>query len=437
VRVINPEPGTQNVVMRNRLAELLAAAAQVEHDVLCQYLFAAATIKQHHAEGGVSYAQLEQMRGWKSTIMEVARQEMEHLGIVTNLLTAIGEAPRFDRPDFPARASILPIDGPSRLVRFSDRATLRFVCFEMPPSPPAKDLAYLRKRIPGFSPGNYDAIYKLYGEVKTLLGEIEADDLFIGPPSAQFVSGGNAVAARGVTLPGNAAEPVSMYDVMLPAITDTKTALDAVDQIIEEGEGGDASTPTSHFARFLTIDEQLVKMLAADPAFEPARQVVADPRSSSAAGGTTITNPATAQVSELFDLGYGVMIQLLMRMFAHSGESAQDVAALESIAFFPLMTTVIRPLSEVLTQLPAFSPETPDRAGPSYAFPRRLALLPHRKAAWRNLAMQLALLDEQAGAVAADARNPQALRPRLQLVAEQVARIRYTFENAMAMEVDP
>jgi hypothetical protein len=435
--VINPEPGTQNVVMRNRLAELLAAAAQVEHDVLCQYLFAAATIKQHHGEGGVSYAQLEQMRGWKSTIMEVARQEMEHLGIVTNLLTAIGEAPRFDRPEFPAAASILPIDGPSRLVRFSDRATLRFVCFEMPPDPPPNDLAYLRRRIPGFSPARYDAIYKLYAEVKTLLGEIEPDDLIIGPPSAQFVSGGNAVAARGVTLPGNAAGPVSMYDVSLPAITDAKSALDAVDQIIEEGEGGDASTPTSHFARFLAIDEQLVKMLAADPAFEPARQVVADPRTSSAPGGTTITNPATVQVCELFDLGYAVMIQLLIRMFAHSAESAQDVAALESIAFFPLMTTVIRPLSEVLTQLPAFEPEQPERAGPSYTFPKRISLLPHRKAAWRNLGMQLALLEGHASVVAADARNPQSVRPRLELVAQQVARIRYTFANAMAIEVNP
>lgn len=434
--MIDPEPGTQNVVMRNRLAELLVEAAQVEHDVLCQYLFAAATIKQHHAEGGVSYAQLERMRIWKSTIMEVARQEMEHLGIVTNLLTAIGEAPRFEHPDFPARASILPIDGPSRLVRFSDTATLRFVCFEMPPQPPAKDVTYLSRRIPGFDPAHYDAIYLLYGEVKKLLGEIEPDDLFIGPPSAQFVSGGNAVAARGVTLPGNAAGPVSMYDVSLPAITDTTSALDAVDQILEEGEGGDASTPTSHFARFLAIDEQLWQMRLADPTFEPARPVVSDPRTSGP-HGTTITNPATVQVSELFDLGYAVMIQLLMRMFAHTGESAQDVVALESIAFFPLMTTVIRPLSEILTQLPAFTPATPERAGPSYTFPKRLALLPHKKAAWRNIAMQLDLLKERAGVVAADTRNPPALRPRLTLVAEQLARISYTFESAMAIEVTP
>jgi hypothetical protein len=314
---------------------------------------------------------------------------------------------------------------------------LRFVCFEMPPQPPAKDLAYLQKRIPGFDPANYDAIYKLYAEVKDLLGDIEPADLFIGPPSAQFVSGGNAVAARGVTLPGDGAVPVSMYDVSLPAILGTESALKAVEQIIEEGEGGEASTPTSHFARFLAIDEALVKLRAADPGFEPARRVIADPRTSSGLGGTPITNLATKQVSELFDLGYSVMVQLLIRMFAHTDESAQDVVALESIAFFPLMTTVIRPLSEILTQLPAFTPETPERAGPSYTFPKRLELLPHRKAAWRNLAMQLALLEARAGVVAVDTRIPQALRSRLTLVAEQTARVRRTFQDAMAIEVNP
>ena len=71
-----PVPFPENVAQRNRLAELLALAAQVEHDVLCQYLFAAATLKQRHDEGGVTYEQLEQMRGWKSTLMLVARQEM-------------------------------------------------------------------------------------------------------------------------------------------------------------------------------------------------------------------------------------------------------------------------------------------------------------------------------------------------------------------------
>ena len=99
------------------------------------------------------------------------------------------------------------------------------------------------------------------------------------------------------------------------------------------------------------------------------------------------------------------------------------------------MTTVIRPLSEILTQLPAFGSNQPERAGPSYTFPKRIDLLPHRKAAWRNLGLQFALLERRGFAVADDLDNPEPVRPRLRLVAEQLSRIRLTFENAIGVEV--
>jgi rubrerythrin len=423
------------VVRRGQLAELLSRAAQVEHDILCQYLFAAATLKQYPDEGGVSYGQLEQIRRWKATILEVARQEMSHLGIVSNLLTAIGEAPRFDHPGFPTPTSILPIDQDSRLERFSAQTVLRFVCFEMPAELLPEETAYLDTRLADFQPASFDAIYVLYEEIKKLVEEIDPKHLFIGPPSAQFVSGGNAVAARGLTLPRNAAQPVSIYSFTLPAITDTKSALAAIDQIVEEGEGRSGHSPTSHFSRFLEMDRQLAHLLAEDPAFDPARNVVSDPRTSEAPGCTLITNPATVEVSQLFDVAYAVLIQLLSRMFAYTDESDQDVATLESIAFFPLMTTVIRPLAEMLTMLPAFEPTNPERAGASYTLPQRLGFLPHRESAWRNLGMELAFLEECARKVARDTRNPAPLRPRLKLVAEQFARIRYTFENRLALQV--
>jgi rubrerythrin len=425
---------TAPVARRGQLAELLSRAAQVEHDILCQYLFAAATLKQHPDEG-VSYGQLEQIRRWKATILEVARQEMSHLGIVSNLLTAIGEAPRFDHPEFPAPTSILPIGQESRLERFSEQTVLRFVCFEMPAEVLPEETAYLERRLVDFDPARFDAIYVLYEEIKKLVAEIDPKHLFIGPPSAQFVSGGTAVAARGLTLPRNAAQPVSIYSFTLPAITDTRSALAAIDQIVEEGEGRAGHSPTSHFSRFLEMDRRLGRMLAEDPAFEAARNVVSDPRTSEAPGCTVITNPATIEVSQLFDLAYAVLIQLLCRMFAYTDESDQDVATLESITFFPLMTTVIRPLAEMLTELPAFEPTQPERAGASYTLPNRLGFLPHRAAAWRNLSMQLAFLEECARKVARDTRNPAPLRPRLKLVSEQFARIRYTFENSLALRV--
>ncbi len=430
--------GVENVALRNELADLLDQAATVEHDVLCQYLFAAATFKQSPDEGGVTWAQLELMRGWKSTLMQVARQEMEHLGIVTNLLSAVGEAPRLDRPDFPVSARVLGIDQKSILLPFSRKTLLRFVCFEMPARLSATNRAFLETQIPGFTPGGYDGIFRLYSKVEALLGEIEPTDLLIGPASAQFVSGGNSVAARGITLPKDAAAPQNIYDIDLPAVTDVPSAIAAVRQIVDEGEGSSDDDGSSHFARFLMMYRELVAELERDPDFEPARDVVSDPRTGTGEFGTIITNPSTARISELFDLGYGVMIQMLMRLFAHTDETDAEIAGLESVAFFPLMTTVIRPLSEILTQLPAFEEAADPMAGPSFAFPRRLAMLPHREAAWRNIDLQLALLEARsAEAVAAGDSYPPALVPRLQMLFENVARIRFNFQRAMALEVSP
>jgi hypothetical protein len=130
-----------------------------------------------------------------------------------------------------------------------------------------EETAYLERRLVDFDPARFDAIYVLYEEIKKLVAEIDPKHLFIGPPSAQFVSGGTAVAARGLTLPRNAAQPVSIYSFTLPAITDTRSALAAIDQIVEEGEGRAGHSPTSHFSRFLEMDRRLGRMLAEDPAF--------------------------------------------------------------------------------------------------------------------------------------------------------------------------
>ena len=69
---------------RVRLANLLADAAELEHSAACQYLFLAFSMKRHPDEGGVNWRQLELMRQWEANILLIARQEMEHLGLVSN-----------------------------------------------------------------------------------------------------------------------------------------------------------------------------------------------------------------------------------------------------------------------------------------------------------------------------------------------------------------
>jgi len=342
---------------RIRLAELLSEAAELEHGLMCQYLYAAFSLKRQPEEG-VSWAQLELMRRWEASIMLVARQEMEHLGLVNNMLTAIGEAPYFERPNFPLGPRHYPIDIPFKLERLTPGA--QFITTEVIPVP-----------------------------------------------------------IRGVSLAGKA-----VYDVNLVAVKDLASAELAIAQILREGEGIPEPTPSSHFARFLAIAEELAAAQREDPGFDPARPVIEDPRG-------RIKNRATRAVADLFELAYGTLMLMLMRYFAHADETQAELAALQQTAFFPLMTTAIRPLGEVLTLLPAHTDKPTPTAGASFKFTRNLTLHPHRRAAWQVMLLQLEQLAADASRLCTLPDYPEPVRERLELVYENAARMALVFSGAM------
>lgn len=434
-----PADMAAQVSLRNQLANLLAEAAEIEHDLLCQYLFAAFSLKRYPEEG-VSWAQLEMMRRWAGTLMLVARQEMEHLGLVCNLLTAIGEAPNFRRPAFPIRRDYYPTGQPSELKRFDRDVLLSFVCYEMPRAISPEDWGHLARYIPGFSPEQYDGLFRLYGQIERLFTAIDPAVLFIGPPSAQFLSSSanspfSAASPRGRTFAPNPKQLPSIYDVSLRAVTDRASALEVVRQIVDEGEGADEHSTTSHFARFIAMHREYCDELQADPGFTPGRAVVANPRLADGepGAGTPITDERTAQVMRLFNLCYETMLIMLARYFSDTDEGPADMVALGQVVFFPMMTIIMRPLGEVLTQLPAFADDDGARAGPAFSFDRRLALLPHRQAAWRNIQMQLSLMGSLSEELARASAFPATIAARLQLVYENIARIQMNFNNAMVL----
>ena len=423
---------------RNQLAELLTIAAQIEHDVMVQYLFAAFSLKKTVSEGGVTYEQLELMRNWATNMMMVARQEMEHLGYVSNLLTAMGEAPVFRRPAFPMSMDKFPLHEPSSLDAFSADTALRFVCYEMPNIVSPEHAAYLKKYIKDFNPATYDGIYRMYVEIENLFEQIDAKDLFIGPPSAQFLTGGNSVVTRGRIYPERTTgKPTPIYDTELRPVTNLESAKSAIKQIVDEGEGASESSTTSHFARFLQMHMELTTMLQKDPKFKPARQVGSNPRVSGSDGTSTIkgvtyiTNTDTIKVMKVFDQAYGTMLLMLMRYFAHTDETEADLIGLQNTVFFPMMTVGIRPLAEVLTQLPAHEATSPLRAGPSFTIPKAVQLLPHRESAWRVILGELQLLTNLAKELKTITTFPLQMQNRLELTYENFARMSMNFHDAM------
>src|SRR6188508_637876 len=85
----------QVIQTRDDLISALDEAAELEHGLMCQYLYAAFSLKKAGEPDSpygpaLTPAQYEVTRRWQATILKVARQEMEHLGLANNLRIGIG-----------------------------------------------------------------------------------------------------------------------------------------------------------------------------------------------------------------------------------------------------------------------------------------------------------------------------------------------------------
>ena len=90
---------------------------------MCQYLFAAFSLKQRTDEG-LTPEELEVVTRWRQTMAHVATEEMLHLALVQNVLSAIGAAPHLTRPNLPAPARHYPAGVNLTLVPFPAWALL-------------------------------------------------------------------------------------------------------------------------------------------------------------------------------------------------------------------------------------------------------------------------------------------------------------------------
>ena len=123
---------------REHLIHLLTEAAEVEHNILCSYLYAVFSLKVG-VEEGFTLREADAVRRWAQVLQDVAMEEMGHLATVNNLLVAVGGSPHFDRPNLPLAPGYHPSCFVVRLSPF-DRATLdHFIYLERPEEEPLPD----------------------------------------------------------------------------------------------------------------------------------------------------------------------------------------------------------------------------------------------------------------------------------------------------------
>ena len=363
---------------RSPLIYMLCAAAELEHALMCEYLFAAFSLKRSVDEG-LTHEQLAAVDRWRSTILTVAKQEMLHLAIACNLLTSIGVSPHLSRPNLPQPARHYPSGVRLELLPFGEQALRHFLFLERPEGMDLNDaegLAAMENAIPLMGEEEIAPHLQEFRTVGHLYRSIEAgfrhlaeklgeENLFLGPSGSQ---------TRGELFGWKELGPIS----------NTDEAARAIEAIVEQGEGSRGDWRNAHFGRFLSVLTEYLQMMENAPGLEVTRPVLPVLVRPPETGGEVnlITDPATARVADLCNVTYEVLLHLLYRLMSHIDESADQIGTLATVAV-GIMNDVIGPLADILSTMPV-GPEHPGRtAGASFElFYQPDYLLPHRRAAW-------------------------------------------------------
>jgi len=333
---VAPAPPIPPITTREELIDALGKAAEIEHALMCQYLFAAFSLDR--TAPGLSPADQEHVRTFAQMTLLIARQEMEHLGIVCNLLIGVGASPNFDRPNLPLQANYYQVDLPLALLPFGER----FLVLAEQLEAPCQDHAH--EPLP-----YYPSVAAIYDRLRDGLVRLGAasPDLFLGADDPQLTN-----ADFGVP-------PAQLwYDVALMPVTDLPSALAAIDLIRVQGEGATADDPHSHYERFVAMHRTWDALPAATRA-QMVRPAPANPMTSARGDVnprvtcTVLTDERAVGLANLENRCYELLLLLLSRLYGATDATAADRAMYQEYAFFPLMTMVVRPVSEILVELPA------------------------------------------------------------------------------------
>jgi hypothetical protein len=311
----------------------LQQAIELEHATIPTYLTALYSIKPGHNQRAVSI-----IRG-------IVIEEMLHMSLASNMLNAIGGIPQINRPGFvPKYPTRLPAGLRPDLTVTLKKCSLEqirdvFMSIEEPET--TTDPVRRHGQTIGWF---YDEIAKAFKELS------RQGDIFVGDPARQL---------RGWPSVGE-----------LIAVTDLESALAAIQEIVEQGEGAspinpdDAQHELAHFYRFseifhgrgLVIEPGGYSYTGAPIPFDPKGvwPMMDNPSLAALPPGSRAWN-----LSNLFNRSYQDLLNALNRVFnGHPDELDSAVGIMYSL------DVAARQLMETPNGLPG-----DETAGPSFEQP--------------------------------------------------------------------
>ncbi len=339
---------------REMLLSALYEAAELEHNLMCTYLYAAFSLRSGEGEG-LSATEAAAVARWRQTIIEVAIDEMGHLAAVWNITAALGGSPRFGRGNFPLDPGMLPAGIVVKLAPFNEAVLQHFIHLERPHGSTEPDGE-------GFAPElqfkrgssrirltpmatDYDTVgtfYATLGEnLRKFVERLGESVAFCGDPLLQL-------SDAEVTLTG--AKPVICL----------KTALAAFDAIVRQGEGASEDETGSHYQRFLSIRRELAELKAANPSFAPSFPAAVNPvlrPPLRPQGRVWIENEEAFEAVDVANASYALMLRLLAYSYTVQRPHRRRRRCLIDLAMGLMRAATL--LAERAARLPA-GPSNPD-----------------------------------------------------------------------------
>jgi hypothetical protein len=380
---------------RDEAVFLLHTAAEIEHALMVQYLYAAWSLPQ----GGSAVVQ-----HWRRSILQIAREEMAHFASVQNLLRFVGGPLNFDREDFPFLTDFYPF--PFRLEPLGRASLARYVAAEMPAQPDV-DPGLIDEVICLATGEGHGQPVNRVGALYNRLMILFADDQKL--PNELFrPDTANDIQA----LPARYRADVGRGPLYLRTVRSREQALSLLLDIASQGEG-EENMPRSHFLTFIDIfDAWPVSDQDA-----PSLDVPTHPNTISADSETDdvdlaagrITHPRAKAWASIFNHHYRMLLTWLQHaLLSPTRNTASAGLSLRTFAEMLVLSEV----GDLLTTLP-HTEDGSGRAGAPFELPYSLAFPDLCRDRWDYHRELVAAARAQINALGATSNTEKVIRQRI------------------------
>lgn len=353
-----------------RAQVLLRAAAEIEHVLCVQYLYAYySLVPPTEAPPDLAPA----VRSWGAHFREIAFEEMGHLLSVQNLLAFLRLEPHFDRAPLPSENPFYPF--PAELAPLSRRSLARYVLAEAP---------WVDRPVQFVVEAgiNVQPVGILYGLLAVVLGDPAADPDAAPPDGdpwsafvrdvaiaafkqarpAQWIVDGEHFHPGSIVRQGKPEHFGRVGEVIIGTVQSGHDARAMVRRIGLQGEAPvEIDGTPSHYQRFRWIADGHDGVIPFSDAVAAAvvRPVPRNPQRKTYQG-------EAADAAERFDKAYGGLLRTLLEYVRSDKDASKRELAARSLEHMYAMKTEAR----TMTELPVH-PGAEVVAGPVFTLPRR------------------------------------------------------------------